>query len=107
MAREDSGCHSAGIGFESRLEGDRLLVLCHVFPRRMLCFKLDVVGSGRSRDSVDGIATGYGLEDRGVGVRVPVRSRIFSSLRHPDRLCGPPSLLSNGYLGAVSPGVKR
>jgi hypothetical protein len=25
-----------------------------------------------SRDSVDGIATGYGLDDRGVGVRVPV-----------------------------------
>jgi hypothetical protein len=32
----------------------------------------------RSRDSVVGTATGYGLDDRGVGVRVPVRSRIFS-----------------------------
>jgi hypothetical protein len=30
-----------------------------------------------SRDSVVGIATGYGLDGRGVGVRVPVRSRIF------------------------------
>jgi hypothetical protein len=30
-----------------------------------------------SRDSVVGIATGYGLDDRGVGVRVPVGSRIF------------------------------
>jgi hypothetical protein len=28
-------------------------------------------------DSVVGIATGYGLEDRGVGVRVPVESGIF------------------------------
>jgi hypothetical protein len=39
-----------------------------------------------SRDSVVGIATVYGLDDRGVEVRVPVESRIFSSLRRPDRL---------------------
>jgi hypothetical protein len=32
----------------------------------------------KSRASVVGIATGYGLDDRGVGVRVPVGSRIFS-----------------------------
>jgi glutamine synthetase len=38
-----------------------------------------------SRDSVVGIATSYGLDDRGVGVRVPVGSRMFSSLNHPDR----------------------
>jgi hypothetical protein len=50
-----------------------------------------------SRDSVVCIATGYGLNDRGVGVRVPVGSRIFSSPRRPDRLWGPPNLLSNGY----------
>jgi hypothetical protein len=30
-----------------------------------------------------GIATGYGLDDRGVGVRVPVESRIFSFPRRP------------------------
>jgi hypothetical protein len=34
-----------------------------------------------------------GLDDRGVGVRVPVGSRIFSSPRSP------PNLLSNGYQG--------
>jgi hypothetical protein len=33
----------------------------------------------RSRDSVVGIATGYGLDDKGVGIWVPVGSRIFSS----------------------------
>jgi hypothetical protein len=44
-----------------------------------------------------GIATGYGLDDRGVGFRVPVGSRIFSSPNSPDRLWGPPSLLYNGY----------
>jgi hypothetical protein len=53
----------------------------------------------RSRDSSVGIATGYGLDDRGVGVRVPVGEIILSSPRRPDRLWGPPSLLSNGYRG--------
>jgi hypothetical protein len=36
------------------------------------------------------IATGYGMDDRGVRVRVPVGSRIFFSI---------PSLPSNGYRG--------
>jgi hypothetical protein len=49
------------------------------------------------RDSSVGIATTYGLDDRGVGFRVPVGSRIFSSPRRPDRLWGPPSLLFNGH----------
>jgi hypothetical protein len=53
----------------------------------------------RIRGSVVSIGTGYGLEDRGVGVRAPVRSRMFSSTNRPDRLWGPPSLLSNGYRG--------
>jgi hypothetical protein len=53
----------------------------------------------RSRDSAVGRATGYGLDDRRVGVRVPVESRIFSYPRRPDRLWGPSSLLSNGYRG--------
>jgi hypothetical protein len=51
------------------------------------------------RDSSVGIATGYGLDDRGVGVRVQVGSRIFSSPSRPDRLWGPPSYLYNGYQG--------
>jgi hypothetical protein len=49
-----------------------------------------------SRDSIVGIATGYGPEYRVVGFRVPVGSRIFS-LQSPDRLWGPPNLPSNGY----------
>jgi hypothetical protein len=53
----------------------------------------------RLYDSAVGIATAYGLDDRGVGVRVPVGSRIFSSPRRPDLLWGPPSLLSSGYRG--------
>jgi hypothetical protein len=46
--------------------------------------------------SVVGTATGYGLDDRGIGVRVPVGSRIFFSPSRPDRLWGPPNLLSPG-----------
>jgi hypothetical protein len=61
----------------------------------------------RSRGSAVGIATGYGLDDWGVGVRVPVRLRIFSPPNCPDRLWSPPNLLSNGYRGALSLGVKR
>jgi hypothetical protein len=50
-----------------------------------------------SRERSVGIETGCGLDGRGVGVRVPVGSRIFSSPHRPDRFWGPPSLLSNGY----------
>jgi hypothetical protein len=56
------------------------------------------------RDSAVGIAASYWLEDRGFGVRVSVGSRIFTSPCRPDRLWGPPNLLSNVYL---SRGVKR
>jgi hypothetical protein len=48
-----------------------------------------------------GIATGYGLEDREVGVQVPVGSRFLSSPRRPDRLT------TQLIPGALSPRVKR
>jgi hypothetical protein len=59
-----------------------------------------------SQDSSVGIATGYGLADQGVALRVSVGLRIFSSPRHPDRLRSiqPPIQL---VPGDVSPGVKR
>jgi hypothetical protein len=40
--------------------------------------------SARTRDSAVGIAINYGLDDRGIGVIVPVGSRIFSSPSRPD-----------------------
>jgi hypothetical protein len=46
-----------------------------------------------------GIETGYGLDDRGVEVRVAVGSIIFSSPRRPDWLWDPLDLLFNGYRG--------
>jgi hypothetical protein len=54
-------------------------------------------GNQDSRDSVVGIATSYGLDDREDGVRVPIGSRIVSSPSHPDRLWGPLNFLSNEY----------
>jgi hypothetical protein len=51
-----------------------------------LAEKTEEKGYDFLRESVIGIATGYRLDDRGVGVRVPVGSRIFSSTRYPDRL---------------------
>ena len=46
----------------------------------------------RSRDSSVGIANLYGLDGRGIEFRW---GEIF--LTGPDRPCGPPSLLYNGY----------
>jgi hypothetical protein len=62
-------------------------------------FFLTIPVISRSRDSTVSIATGFGVDDRGVRVRVAVGSRIFSSPRRPDRLWGPPKLLSKGYWG--------
>jgi hypothetical protein len=44
------------------------------------------LNNNKSRDSVVGIATSYGLDDGGVGVPAPVGSRTFSSPDRPDRL---------------------
>jgi hypothetical protein len=55
--------------------------------------------SYRSRDNAVDIPTGYWPDNRAVGVRVSIGSRIFSSPQRPGRLRAPPSLLSNGYRG--------
>jgi hypothetical protein len=44
-----------------------------------------------------GIAPGYGLDGRELGVRVPVQVRFILIPRRPVWLCGQPSLLSNTY----------
>jgi hypothetical protein len=38
---------------------------------------------------VVGVATGYGLNDRGVGVRVPLGAKIFTSPYRPDMVVVP------------------
>jgi hypothetical protein len=59
----------------------------------------------RSRDRAVSIEIDYWLDDRKVGVRVPVGSRIFTSPYRPDQLWGPLNLLYNGYRG-LFPGGK-
>jgi hypothetical protein len=77
------------------------------FSRNISRYFHMVYFSVRSPDSIASIAMAYSLDDQGVGVQVPVGPRIFSSPCHPHRLWSPPNLLSNGYRGAPSLGVKR
>jgi hypothetical protein len=62
-----------------------------------------------SRDSPVGVATGYGLDDRGVEIRVPVETRIFSPPNRPDWLWGPPTSYVMGtggsFLGGKAAGA--
>jgi hypothetical protein len=48
---------------------------------------------GKRLDSSVVNATGNGLDGRG---SIPGMGKIFSSPQRPDRVWGPPSLLSNG-----------
>jgi hypothetical protein len=60
------------------------------------------------RGSSVGLANGYGLDNRGVGVRVPVEPRIFTSPHRPDQLWRPSSLQSKELLaGIFPPGITR
>jgi hypothetical protein len=52
----------------------------------------------KKRGSALGIATGYGLDGRGAEVWVPAGSRILTYPYRPDRIWGPPNLLSNVYM---------
>jgi hypothetical protein len=59
-----------------------------------------------SQDGAVGIAIGYRLDGQGVGVRVPVGARIFTSPCRPDRLWVHPTSYPMGTKGSF-PGVKR
>jgi hypothetical protein len=50
-----------------------------------------------SRDNSVGIASGYGLDGRGIGVRFSTEENITFSPQLPDRLRGPHSLSCNGH----------
>jgi hypothetical protein len=80
-------------------KGAGILPSASKLRRALVSNKHATQGVTGSRDSSVGTATGYGLDDRRVGVRVPVGARIFSSPRRPDRFWGLPSVLSNGYRG--------
>jgi hypothetical protein len=59
---------------------------------------LTICNQGSLHSSV-GIATGYGLDNPSIRSSSPGRIKNFLSLRRPDRLWGPTSLVSNGYRG--------
>jgi hypothetical protein len=61
--------------------------------------------NGRKLDPFIGIATGYGLDDRRVGIRVPVGSRIFFS-KSSRRSLGSTQPPIQWVLVALSPRVK-
>jgi hypothetical protein len=56
------------------------------------------------RDGVVGIATGYGLDNGGVAVRVPVELVIFYTLSRP--VLGPTQPPIQWVPGDISPGSK-
>jgi hypothetical protein len=98
---KDSAPPSHSVSFFRRVQakcGDLLVsntcrneITFHTYTKHRLYssqFMFTVYMISRSWDRAVGIATGYELDDRRVGVRVSVRSRIFSSLSCPDRLWG-------------------
>jgi hypothetical protein len=69
------------------------------YPTPCLCF--------RSLDSVVGIATSYGVDDQGVGVRVTVGSRIFLFSKSSIPALRPTQPPIQWVPGVLSLGVKR
>jgi hypothetical protein len=63
--------------------------------------------SNRNGDSAVGIATGYGLGDRGVGVKSPGRVKNFLFYTSSTLAVGPTELPIQWVSRALSPGVKR
>jgi hypothetical protein len=59
------------------------------------------------RDSAFGITAGYGLDDREVGVRVPVGGKNFQFSISSKPALGPTQPPIQWVLGNLSPGVKR
>jgi hypothetical protein len=54
--------------------------------------------------SAVGIATGYGMDDIWLGIRVPVGSGIFTALYRPDRLWTHAAFLPTGMGGLFPKG---
>jgi hypothetical protein len=78
----------------------------HLSSYHWILFSLNTLNLWR-RDSSVGIETGYGLDDRGVGVPVPGGTRIFCSQQRPDRLWGPTHPPIQWVTVALSTGLKR
>jgi hypothetical protein len=96
-------------------------VYFHFVIRQLVNFPVDSDGFAVLLHSTQGIAglnsiwsepgssvsivSGYGLDDRTIEVRSPAEAKgFFLKPLCPDRLWGPPSLLSNGSGGKARPG---
>jgi hypothetical protein len=64
---------------------------CPLSPHNSIIIIIIIIIIILSRNSVVGIATSYGLDDGGVGVRVPLGSKKFYSPCRPDRLWAHPA----------------
>jgi hypothetical protein len=80
------------VGFDAVVEG---IISAPDWNQTSIC--TSSTSYERSWDRVVGIAPGYGLSGRGVGVE-SLWGQEYSSHR-PDRFWGLPNLLSNGYRG--------
>jgi hypothetical protein len=60
-----------------------------------------------SRDDAVGVATGYGMDGRGVGVRVPVGDKISLLSMLFRRVLGPIQPPIRWFSGTLFPRVKR
>jgi hypothetical protein len=74
-----------------------LLILFPLFPTSIFHSSLNFISYYTPlvrRDNAVGIAAGYGMHGRGIGVRVPVGRKIFSSSRRPGRFLDQRGFLS-------------
>jgi hypothetical protein len=94
---------SLGLQHSITVYGHQHVHMMMALDRRLTADSADNMQSCIESCSSVGIVTGYGVDDRTVGIRVPAGLRIFSSLYRPDRLWG----VSNGYGGAYAPRVDR
>jgi hypothetical protein len=91
-------------GFRVIIHGILLIIVFIGFSQIVTTINYSAIYNSRSPDSAVGIATGRELDDRGVEVRVPLGSRIFSHPCRPHRLWGPPPTYPMGTGGSFSCG---
>jgi hypothetical protein len=101
ICSEEARCMLAIICSE---EARRMLaIICSEEARRMLAIRKGKEMRREEREENEINFLHYLILPR-VGVRVPVGRRIFNSPYRPYRICGPPNLLSNVYLGSFPRG---
>jgi hypothetical protein len=86
--------------------GNPTNITINIYMWRRIGERLGEQREAESRGRAVGIATGYGLDNREVAVRVPVGSRIFTSLYRPDRFLSHPASYPMGTEDYF-PGIKR